>query len=372
MMTWNKLKEITMNEANQHAVLPTKTIYCYRSGTPLANITALCSQGWPLLNSFQAKLLHPIYEMPLAKLIVKLKDHLAVAEQAEWTIKDYEILEIRLCMSAIMYSLDAIWQAPAESRQHIPSLPSMTVAVGSASRLVHLAGWYHFITSKRLSFPLYRIAAYNKNTNWENFNAWLDDAETVRKEWESGRDKLAHAEELRRRDAALLTVKAENIYKRIDFNKVWNWIDIQISTEYAAGRRETFKQLFMKGDINPEDWIADDVDDLVEAILVCCDTGNEITHFIHTRLNHIRAIIADFYGSFTLLDTVVKDNNAHPDLIQTPAEREFFGEIDRKVDSLSELPPAPKRESFASMAHFLKAQAQYNLLARRWNARKGV
>ena len=351
--------------------LPTKTINCYRSGLPLASVTAICSQGWPLLNSFQTRLLHPIYEMPLSKLIVKLKDHLTVAEQAEWLIQNHEITEIKLCMSAIMYDLEAIWQAPAESKQHIPSLPDGKVAVGSAARLLGLANWYHFATTKRLKFPQYRISTYNNNTNWENFSAWLDDAETIRDEWQSKKSEHERAEEVRKREAALLTVKAENIYKRIDFNKVWNWIDIQISTEYAAGRRATFKELFMRGDISPEDWIADDVDDLIEAILTCCDTGNEITHFIHTRLNHIRAIINDFYGSFTLLDTVRNENNnAHPDTVQTKQEQEFFGEIDKKADSLEELPTAPKRESFASMAHFLKAQAQYNLLARRFKARK--
>jgi len=308
--------------------------------------------------------------MPLSKLIVKLKDHLQLAEQSEWLVKDSELLEVKLCMSAIMHSIDAIWQAPAASKQHVPSLPSTTVAIGSAARLLNLASWYHYLTSKRLSFPLYRVSVHNNNSEWQNFSSWLDDANSIRDEWEQGRGELETQEELRRRNAALLTVKAENIYKRIDFTKVWNWIDIQIATEYVAGRRETFKQLFMKGDVAPEDWVADDVDDLVEAVLTCCDTGNEITHFIHTRLNHIRAIIADFYGSFTLLNTVAK-TDAHPDTVQTKKEQEFFDEIDKKVDSLEALPPAPKRESFASMAHFLKAQAQYNLLVRRWNIRKG-
>jgi hypothetical protein len=170
-------------------------------------------------------------------------------------------------------------------------------------------------------------------------------------------------------------VKAEHIYKRIDFNKVWNWIDIQMSQSpsYPAGRRVTLKSLFMRGDVAPEDWTTDDVDDLVEAILLTCDCGNEITHFINTRLSHIRALIIDFYSSFTLLSVGNQgDSHAHPDQQQTKQELEFFGEFDRKVESLSELPPAPKRESFASFALFLKAQAQHNLLVRRFNLNKPV
>lgn len=356
----------------QTAMLPTKLIACYRSGVPLASVTAVCSQGWPLLTSFQAALLHPIYQMPLSKLVLKLRDHLDVAENTEWSMTDHELSEIKLCMSAIMYDLNAIWQASQDSKQHIASLPATPVAVGSAARLLALASWYHFITSKRLSFPQYRVSKHNNNLEWENFSTWLDDAFEIKTEWESVKNRHEQAEEFRRREAAVQTIKAESIYKRIDFNKVWNWIDIQLadSPAYPLGRRTTFKELFMRGDLAPEDWCADDVDDLVEAILSCCDCGNEITHFINTRLSHIRQIINDFYGSFTLLTAVASDSKlAHPDAQHTAQEAAFFSEIDSKLDSLTALPPAPKRESFASTALFLKAQAQHRLLTRRHSLR---
>lgn len=361
----------TSNQTVNQATLPTKTIYCLRSGVPLASVTALCSQGWPLLSTFQASLLHPIYEMPLTKLVLKLSDHLHTAEQIAWCCTDYEQQEIRLCMSAIMYSLDAMYQGHMESKQHIPSLPSWAVAVGTASRLQQLASWYHFITSKRLSFPLYRVSTTNNNAHWENFATWIDDALSVKEEWESGRSELERIEEMRQRNAALLTIKAEHIYKRIDFTKVWNWIEIQISqhASYPAGRRATLKSLFMSGDTSPEDWTTDDVDDLIEAIVTCCDIGNEITHFINTRMNHIRQLIVDFYSSFTLLTTVSSENGAtNPDLIQTAEEKEFFATFDTKLDSLASadvIIAEPKRENFASMAHFLKAQAQHRILVRR-------
>lgn len=356
----------------QTAMLPTKLIACYRSGVPLASVTAVCSQGWPLLTSFQAALLHPIYQMPLSKLVLKLRDHLDVAETTEWSLTEHELSEIKLCMSAIMYDLNAIWQAPQDSKQHIASLPTTPVAVGSAARLLSLASWYHFITSKRLSFPQYRVSPHNNNLGWENFSAWLDDAFEIKTDWESVKSRHEQAEEFKRREAAIQTIKAESIYKRIDFNKVWNWIDIQLAdhAEYPLGRRATLKELFMRGDLAPEDWCADDVDDLVEAVLSCCDCGNEITHFINTRLNHIRQIINDFYGSFTLLSTVASDGKlAHPDAVHTEQEKLFFSEIDNKLDALSAVPPAPKRESFASTPLFLKAQAQHRLLVRRHSLR---
>ena len=355
--------------------LPTKLICCYRSGVPLASVTAVCSQGWPLLSSFQASLIHPIYNMPLSRINSKLLETVTAAHHAEWSVPDNEMQDIRLCMSAIMYAMHALWEAPQDSKLHLSSLPSNAVAVGSAARLLAISCWYDSINTSSIAFPLYNVSQANDNLAWQNFAGWLDVAEDIRDDWETGARRKERDEEQRRREAALLTVKAEHIYKRIDFNKVWRWIDIQLAeypADYPEGRRETLKELFMRGDLAPEDWTTDDVDDLIEAVLVCCDCGNEITHFIQTRMNHIRTLIVDFYSSFTLLGAVKDVNGNGLDL--TDKERakqdEFFSEFDKRAEHLDELPPAPKREQFASMALFLKAEAQHRILARRFTIRK--
>lgn len=355
------------------ATLPTKIICCYRSGVPLASVTAICTQGWPLLSSFQAALLHPIYNMPLSKLNIKLYEHIKAGHASEWALEDHELQDMRLCMSAIMYSMHAIWEAPQDSKLHVSSLPSNSVAVGSAARLLALSSWYDEINSSSIAFPLYNIDKCNDNMGWDNFKGWLDVAEDIREDWESGHARRERDEEQRRREAALLTVKAEHIYKRIDFNKVWRWIDIQLaeSPDYPEGRRTTLKELFMRGDLSPEDWTTDDVDDLVEAILTCCDCGNEITHFIQTRLNHIRTLIVDFYSSFTLLGAAkdVAGNGLDLSEAEKAKQDEFFLDFDRRASNLESLPPAPKREQFASVALFLKAEAQHRILARRFEMR---
>lgn len=363
-----------MQTINTNTVLPTELISCPRSGLPLASVTALCAHGWPLLSSFQTTLLHPIYGFPLEKLIVKLDTDLRMAEQIEWCSLDSEQTEIRLTMSAIMYALDAIWLPPVEAthlwKQLEPSLPAWAVAIGTGSRLVKLANWYHYATSKRLSFPSYRLSRQNNNLDWQNFATWLDDAFEIKTQWEAGKDKLAHDEELRRRSAALLEVKAEHIYKRIDFNKVWNWVDIQMKQDpkYPAGRRETFKTIFMRGEHAPEEWTIDDIEDVEFAILETCDMGNEISFFINNRLRQIKAVITDFYSSFTLLSSVSNQGLDALDAV-TPAEQAatsaFFTSFDKRAAELDTLPEAPKRESFASYAKFLQAQAQWNILKRR-------
>lgn len=357
-------------------VLPTKLIVCPRSGLPLATVTAMCTHGWPMLSSFQANLYHPVYAFPLEKLIVNLDRELKAAEQIAWCVEDRVETEIKLNMSAIMYALNAIWQPPVEAtylwKQLEPSLPSWAVAIGTGSRLVQLAGWYHYATSKRLSFPSYRVSTKNDNIEWQNFGSWLTEAFEIKTEWESGRDKLAQEDELRKRTAALLEVRAEHIYKRIDFNKVWNWIDVQmkLDSKYPAGRRETFKSIFMKGDTNPEEWTVDDIEDVHFAVVETCDMGNEISFFINNRLRQIKAVIEDFYSSFTLISSIRSDSLDALDAT-TPQEQAasnaFFSTFDKRANELDTLPEAPKRESFATYPKFLQAQAQWNILKRRYD-----
>lgn len=351
-------------------MLPEKTIYCARSGLPLAKVTALCSQGWPFLNTMSGQMIHPLYDLELGVLIHRLKDRESKAQEVGWMLEDSHIKDIAVCMSAIMYRLDAMWMPPSSDSFHKiePSLPGTSVVVGSAKRLADLASWYHFATSKRMSFPIYRTSKKNSNLGWENFKDWLDTAWLIRDEWEKGRSESERLSLLKKREEALQTVKGEDIYKRIDFQKVWNWIEIQLAAapQYPAGRRETFKSLFMRGDLSPEDWTTDDVEDLQFAITECCDIGNEITFFINKRLNGIKAGISDFYGSFTLITRVAGSVNPE----ETPEEREktaqFFSDYDSRAANLEELPPEPKRESFASMAKFIQAQAQWRILSRRY------
>ena len=365
----------------QHSSLPTKIISCPRSGLPLASVSAICSHGWPLLSAFQANLLHPIYGFPIEKLLVKLDSDLRSAEQVAWCVDAEAEVEIRLTMSAMMYALETIWQPPVEAthlwKQLEPSLPAWSVAIGAGGRLLKLASWYHYATSKRLAFPLYRISTANNNLHWQNFGAWLDEAFEIKTEWETGKNKFAHEAELAKRTAALQEVRAEHIYKRIDFNKVWNWVDVQMSQfpAYPAGRRETLKTIFMKADQAPEEWTLDDIEDVHFAIVETCDMGNDISFFINNRLRQIRAVIEDFYSSFTLLSSVSADGLSALDEV-TPQEQAattaFFNTFDKRATELEQLPEAPKRESFASFPKFLQAQAQWNILKRRYDMTKPV
>ena len=96
---------------------------------------------------------------------------------------------------------------------------------------------------------------------------------------------------------------------------------------------------------------------------------NDITHYITHRLKHIREMIRDFYSSFTIISRPASGTSAHPDLTEAERkkEQEFFSDIDARASKLTELPPEPQRSEFASMALFLRAQAQHRLLVKRFS-----
>jgi hypothetical protein len=379
-------KSSTSPKPARNASIASNIIYCPRSGLALARVEALCSHGWPVINTLSSAidgLLHPVYAMPLEKLIVKLKHELEVAESIAWCSVDSDQLELRLSISAIMYAIDAIWQ-PHATALHLwktltPSLPSWDVTVATGGRLLKLVSWYHYATSKRLEFPLYRISAANNNLTWQNLASWVDEAFEIKTAWETGKSNLNTAEQIKARTDALLTVNASSVYKRIDLTKVWNWIDIQMKNDprYPAGRRETFKTIFMSADSKPEEWNLDDVEDVQIAILETCDVGNEIMFFIRTRLNNTHAIIRDFYSSFTLLSNVAgqgTNGNQGTDEVtkeEREATSEFFAGFDRKAEALDVMPPEPKRDSFATLPKFLQAQAQWRILSRRHDMKNG-
>ena len=348
----------------------TKHIYCKYSGLPLASITALCSHGWPMINSFENTMVHPLYGFSLERLLSMLKGKIAAAEEIAWCVIDTEVKEMQVLSSAIMYSLGAMW-VPAPGSVHViePSLPSWPVVVGSAKRLTQLASWYHYATSKRMKFPIYRVTKMAGNETWGNFSAWLDEAFEIKRQWEKGRaENVLREAEAKQREDAMETVRGERLFGRVDFNKVWNWVEVQMAehADYPVGRRTTMKSLFMQGDLHPEDWTVDDVDDLQEALAKTCDIGNDVMFFINTRLNGIRANIQNFFSTFT----IVGMGDARHEQDTTEHEKEttaaFFADFDKRADNLEELPAAPVMSAFATRGLFYKAQAQWNILKARF------
>lgn len=335
----------------------TRTIYCQNSGVPLAKLEVNIFEGsLAYLEAHENALyLHPFYRQSSVVLIGKLEDSLHKAQADGWVLGDGEKLRLRLLVSAMMHTLECI-------KQNGSSLPKFEYAAASAGRLLGIAKWFFYSTSQRIQLPLYSISAKNENLGWENYKHWIDSAYEVREEWTSTSRRISKESQQRAHEESLKEIKSE-VYRRVDTRKVWNWIHIQMVDHVAKGRLVTFENLFLNGDLEAHEWLADDVDDLQEALMKYCDIGNEIMHFIQKRLNGIRGLIRSFYSDFTLI-TSDKSGKYGVDE-QTTQEKAFFESFDKQAEQLETMPPAPKRDSFATTALFLKAQAQWNILSKR-------
>lgn len=362
-----------MSISNQQIRLVT----CQRSGIPLLEVTTLCSNGWALLSqpSFGC-FVHPTYNLPLGKALRRLELQLIDAQAVEWNILPTALREMSLSMSAIMYSLGAMWMPTTEAisggRNIEPSLPDQKITIGCADRLLQLGSWYHHETSKRITFPLWKPSKLAGNLNWHGFPAWLDACFEIKDDWAKtvrGRADAAEQELINATDKAMQTVHAASVYKRIDIKKVWNWVELQASQysdKYAPGRRETLKSLFFTGDECPEDWLPDDCDDLIEMILDTCDVGNDIVHFISTRVTNIRRGISDFYSNFTMLGSVdsIGDGGLELSATEQTAQTKLLGEYETKLLTTTLASEPPKREAYPSLVTWLRATAEYNILSR--------
>ena len=339
----------------------TRVLHCSRSGLPLATFQLCIVEGsGPFLERFNdAAILHPFYSLHSSVLIKKLEDSLTQAEMLEWSLSEHQKQRLQLLVSAIMFDLSCIKQDRA-------CLPSFQIAVGSAQRLLKISRWFWFVSSQRLSFPIYSVSAKNGNLEWENFRYWLDSAFEIKGAWAHKSRELRKEAELKQTQETLDALKKQSIYRRLDLRKVWRWIYLQCEGKVPEGRLKTWEPLFLEGDVNSHEWLAEDVHDLQNAIIDCCDLGNEIMYFIRERLTGILGLIRDYYSGFTLVSAAGQEAFGNSQHGQTQQETEFLNEFDAKIEHLSELGKEPQRKDFATTALFLKAQATYNIMKRRW------
>jgi hypothetical protein len=299
---------------------------------------------------------HPFYRMSQAVLIKKLEDALHHCQSQGWVCTHAEQQRLQLLTSAVMHHLGCIKQESA-------GLPSFTVASASAGRLLGIAKWFFYVSSQRLNFTTYSVSTRNQNLQWENFRHWLDTAYEIRHDWSTNKKLMQREAELKAREESIKAIKSEH-FKRVDTKKVWNWIHLQLVDHYAPGRLETFKELFLDGDVNAHEWLLDDVDDVREAVVQHCDVGNEIMYFIRKRLDGIAGLVKDWKSSFTIVSPRGQGDLGSE--APTQQENEFFGDFDKRAEVLEEMPPPPKQEDFESLGKFMKARANWNILSKRW------
>lgn len=332
-------------------------VQCAISGAVLGTLEVAIVEGsLPFVQNFsEMQLLHPFFGQSEYNLMRKYDESLKWFAENGWQNDTHHLPRLQVIMSATMYKLGVL-------KQETPSRPSFAIVAGCAHRLYSLAKWYFMETGKRNQLPTFSVARRNSNMEWENLRYWLDEFHEIRERWRTRASELQREEELRSRETALKEIMSQHT-RKVSLRNVWSWLELQLKVEVKDGRLETWKSLFFTGDLAPEDWLADDVDDLAEAVAEYCDIGNEIMYFVRNRLQFIREQITEFYGSFTIVRTTADS----PQFSQmSDKESELLQEYDNKVSLLDDLPPPPQQKDFATLVLFLKAQANYNILKSRW------
>lgn len=333
---------------------------CTISGVVLGVLEVTIVEGSiPFVQNFsRQELVHPFFGQSDFNLMKKFRESKEFFDSIDWQYNESHAHRLAVLMCATMHRLDSL-------RQETPGIPQTSVAMGSASRLYDLANWYLFQTSKRLSLPTYSVSKRNDNEGWTNLKFWLDEVEEIKKSWAKKVRQYELEEEKKAREDSLRQIRSAHT-KKINVRGIWDWLRIQLQEHYNQRQLDYWKDLFVYGDMNPEDYLDSDIDDLIEAITEHCDSGNEIMHYVRNRLSAIREFIREFFSGFTLVSSVL------PTVAKTPEELEkeaqFFSDFDKKVNALTVLPPEPKPESFASRALYLKAAAQHRILKSRWEA----
>jgi hypothetical protein len=323
------------------------TLCCRISGIPLFAAKPLVSFSLAphIFSQIAPDLVHPYYKLSLSQLLDKAVRYIHSEDQTQ--------RPPRILFSALAHALGHI-------KQGSPGLPSATVVAASFNRLVELAAWKHNL-AKTCKFPDLHLTRVNANEQWQNIAVWIDNCFEIRREWETRVRKYKNEQEIEAAQHALKAIRDE-VYVNLDIKKLWNWIALQLDASgTATGRIETFRQLFLYGDINVELWTIDDIEDLQEAVLMHCDVGNSIMFAVNKIITNLRIVIRDFYSSFVVLDDFdASDSDSNiPDIIR---------DADRQIAALGTLPPSPQRSAFSTATAHAVAQAKWNILARRWEA----
>jgi len=336
----------------------TKEIRCENSGILLGHLRVMIVEGHlTYVQSYEDSVfLHPFYGLNSVVLVKKLEDSLHRHQEASWNPGDREKERLRLLCSALMHNLGCI-------RQQEPSLPKHEIAAASASRLLSLAKWFFYISSQRLAFPTYSVSPKNANLQWENFKYWLDSAFEIRKNWASTVQQRKEETLKRAEGEALKELKSAHS-RPSERKKIWGWIEVQLRGHEPEGRIQTFKEIFLDGDLNAGYWLKQDVEDLQFSLAQHCDIDNEFNLYIRERLRGIKSLIHDFNSSFTLLTKVQQDKFGSDE--QTPQEKEFFKSYDETAGTLEAMPPEPERKNFATNALWFQAKARWDILGKRW------
>lgn len=343
-----------------HPVLR-QTVNCHKTGVALGVLeVCIVESAAPFVQNFQTmQMVHPFFGLSEYVILKKLEESLNFCWSRAWEVDSRQIERIQILMAVIMDRLGIY-------RSDEPTLPDESIAVGSAHRLFKLSKWWMDSTTRRIQFPTYSATRRNGNLHWENFKTWLDAAFEYRAAWEKAKAKVETDEELRIREAAAREARKSG-GRRVNLNRIWNWLELQFRGHIPTGRIITLKEIFFTADLQPEDFLKDDIDDLAEAVIEYTDIGNDLTLYIRDRLAAMYEANKDYYDSFVVVNRAGSFVSEKPTALEIQKENSLYKEYDDIVRDLLEPPPPPNPADFRGDVPLrLKAEARHRLLLQRW------
>lgn len=334
---------------------------CKKTGVYLGVFNCTIIEGSTLLmqSVSDSMMIHPFFGLSDHVLLSKFDDAIDTLINDDWVPRNKaNIQKLQVLTVAIIDRLGCYVS-------RYGTIPSEKVAIASCMGIRSIAKWFLYETSKRPMFPSY-CPAYNAES-WESLRGWIWSCFEIREDYTSRVRRIyLEAEQKARQDAAKEAINNSVGYKKSDYRKIWNWIELQLDGNVHPKRIKTFKQIFLMADLEPELWNEDDVEDLQIEIIANCDESSSVYSFALHRCRALADYLSDFYGSFTMVTSAV--NGASTELEKQRTD-ELTAELDAKLDSLPEL-VAPKESDFLSRALFMKAQAEYKLLSMRRNSQR--
>lgn len=330
---------------------------CSKTGVLLGVFQATIVEGSvPLLHNVSESLFyHPFFGLSDGVLLSKFDDAINTLINDDWELRNqHNLTKLQVLTAVIIDRLGCL-----VSRR--PSIPDAKIAVASCVGLRSVARWFLTETAKRPLFPAYvpESSSAALAPGWSTLRAWLWSCFELRTEYQTKIRKINQEFESRTRFEATREVTNLSVgYRKSDLKKIWNWLAIQLEDNVHSGRLETYRQIFLLADIEPELWNLDDIEDLQIDIQAYCDETANVFSFAMRRCRALAEFIGEFYDAFKMVRS--GDLGTASELEKRCAE-ELESQLAEQLKEVVEL-VEPKEAEYSSRAMYLQARAKYNLL----------
>jgi hypothetical protein len=342
------------------------TIYCQRTGVPIANMQLLQQAGkLPYLANWKDnQAFHPLFSLSQNQLLAwTRKNWNALFRNTVDRTTEVQRQQFQIAFMAVLHSMKCIDQ------QH-PALPSFHTVNANMQRLLELAYWQNFLDSARFKFPTLRINKLNANTNLSDIGTYLDICESVKHDYETNKQSQFEEAKLEAARRAEKSVRSGHI-KAVSKKALWNWFLSSIaegnSKKYSLPEwvewKEQSAKLWLANESQQLQFSLEDVDTIEEVFYAECSLGTSVSNHFKQELNKIRENIHNHLTIFEIDWS-------------TTMQQDGVKRVDAAGNELSAaIAPAepgaePQINEFHSRVDYIRAKAKWDVANMQYNAWK--